>query len=303
MVYTRIELCHISDLVKHLKSTGYTKEEYPSKKTCITELKTRGVFQIDIQSTRGKQQTPRTREMNYSKRHMVQPQPVGDVFKNPVFERQLTFNQPTPTPASTNDTITPNPVVVQKAYSYDASYKYLDVTGQLNVNNKLIVAGNDVNALISTIDQSYSGLQDMLDAISDEIKNLDDKTSDLSNMQLPMYNVAKTISYDELQTNIETKNKERFSVVANVEFDGKLIDSTAYIQISFNARIDGFVNESLNCTCKIPLQTNLIPDKNPVLNFNSNNELVDVFRFYPVSHNIVSYINDDIIDPNRDLAQ
>ena len=52
MTYTRVELCHISDLVQHLRTLGYTDEDYPSKKTCIEELKRRGVFQIDVQPVR-----------------------------------------------------------------------------------------------------------------------------------------------------------------------------------------------------------------------------------------------------------
>ena len=301
MTYTRVELCHISDLVQHLRTLGYTDEDYPSKKTCIEELKRRGVFQIDVQPARAqlarKQQNASTaRSLLPKTKPMTQPR--EEEYVNPVFNRQLVFDQPsTQTMQSTDTTTTSTNAYSERAHTYDASYQYLTVTNELHIRNKLVLDDKDVNQLVTNVNDSYSSLQTMLTELNARIRELDDKTSDLASMRLPMYNVSKTISYEDIKEKLSAAtygNVAIFDTIKYVNFDGKLLDTTAYMHISFEGSLKkrpnnlGLDSDKI-VELRIPIPTNVSPDPNPTrLVDESTKALIDVFIHYPVLHNTVN---------------
>jgi len=301
MTYTRVELCHISDLVQHLRTIGYTDEDYPSKKTCIEELKRRGVFQIDVQPARAqlarKQQNASTaRSLLPKTKPMTQPR--EEEYVNPVFNRQLVFDQSsTQIMQSTDTTTTSTNAYSERAHTYDASYQYLTVTNELHIRNKLVLNDKDVNQLVTNVNDSYSSLQTMLTELNARIRELDDKTSDLASMRLPMYNVSKTISYEDIKEKLSAAtygNVAIFDDIDYVNFDGKLLDTTAYMHISFEGSLKKRTNNldldsDKIVELRIPIPTNISPDPNPTrLVDESTNALIDVFIHYPVLHNIVN---------------
>lgn len=301
MTYTRVELCHISDLVQHLRTLGYTDEDYPSKKTCIEELKRRGVFQIDVQPVRAqlarKQQNASTaRSLLPKTKPMTQPR--EEEYVNPVFNRQLVFGPSSTQIIQSTDTTSTNAnqTYSERAHTYDASYQYLTVTNELHVRNKLVLDNTDVNQMVTNVNQSYSALQTMVNELNARIRELDDKTSDLASMRLPMYNVSKTISYEEVKNKLSEAaygNVKIFDNIDYVNFDGKLLDTTAYMHISFEASLkQRQTNLDLESDriveLRIPIPTNIRPDPNPTRLVDTNNALIDVFIHYPVLHNIVN---------------
>lgn len=305
MTYTRVELCHISDLVHHLRTLGYKDEDYPSKKTCIEELKRRGVFQIDVQPVRAhlarKQQNASTARSLLSN-PMTQPREADDsLYVNPVFNRQLVFDQSSTQIIQQSETTTPNSnkTYSERAHTYDASYQYLTVTNELHIRNKLVLDDKDVTQLVTDVNDSYSSLQKMLNELNARIRELDDKTSDLASMRLPMYNVSKTISYEDIKDNLSNAtygNVAIFDTIEYVNFDGKLLDTTAYVHISFEGSLKkrpdisdiSGVNSSKLVELRIPIPINISPDPNPTRLVDETNALIDVFLHYPVLHNIVN---------------
>ena len=328
MTYTRVELCHISDLVQHLRMLGYTDEDYPSKKTCLEELKRRGVFQIDVQPTRAqlarKQQNASTaRSLLPKTKPMIQPR--EEEYVNPVFNRQLVFDQSsTQIMQSTDTTTTSTNAYLERAHTYDASYQYLTVTNELHIRNKLVLNDKDVNQLVTNVNDSYSSIQTMLNELNARIRELDDKTSDLASMRLPMYNVSKTISYEDIQEKLSAAtygNVAIFDTIKYVNFDGKLLDTTAYMHMSFEGSLKkrsnsvnggGGVATTEIVELRIPIPTNVSPDPNPTrLVDESTNALFDVFIHYPVLHNIVNITQQEdngeqtlvkIVDGNQSRA-
>ena len=304
MTYTRVELCHISDLVQHLRTLGYVDEDYPSKKTCIDELKRRGVFQIDVQPARARlarkhQNASMSRSLLSKTKPMIQPR--EEEYVNPVFNRHLVFDQSSTQIMQSTDTTSfnANQTYSERAHTYDASYQYLTVTNELHVRNKLVLDNTDVNQMVTNVNQSYSALQTTLNDLNARIRELDDKTSDLASMRLPMYNVSKTISYENIEGELLSAkhgNVAIFDTVKYVNFDGKLLDTTAYIHISFEGNLTkrphnlGLGSDQI-VELRIPIPTNIRPDPNPTrLADDSTNALIDVFIHYPVLHNIVNIL-------------
>lgn len=319
MTYTRVELCHISDLVRHLRTLGYTDEDYPSKKTCIEELKRRGVFQIDVQPVRAQlarkqQNTSTARSLLPKTKPMTQPRDTEDsLYVNPVFNRQLVVDQSSSQIIQSTDTATAstnaNQTYSERAHTYDASYQYLTVTNELHVRNKLVLDDKDVNQLVTNVNDSYSSLQTMLNGLNARIRELDDKTSDLASMRLPMYNVSKTISYQEVKNKLSDAtygNVKIFDNIDYVNFDGKLLDTTAYMHISFEGSLKkrtdnlGLGSDKI-VELRIPIPTNISPDPNPTRLVDTNNALIDVFLHYPVLHNIVNIQEGDDGDKNLSI--
>jgi hypothetical protein len=146
----------------------------------------------------------------------------------------------------------------------------------------------------------------MLNGLNARIRELDDKTSDLASMRLPMYNVSKTISYEDIKEKLSDAtygNVPIFHHIDYVNFDGKLLDTTAYVHISFEGSLKqrpnnlGLGSDKI-VELRIPIPTNISPDPNPTRFVDTNNALIDVFLHYPVLHNIVNIQEGDGEDKN-----
>ena len=274
MAYSKIENCHISDLVNYLRDNGYTKE-YPSKKTCIEELRRRGVYQIDVKSTRIIKNKPQ------SSRKLSNHSTINNISQttrtyNPVFERECVVDDEVIIRNTNHNPVSSNPI-------YDASYVHLGVSQNLYVENELYVRGENVNTVVDNINNTYSRLDSMLTDINNRIQELDDKTSFIANMNLPSYNIAKNISYDNINIRLLQDNKDIFSDVSNINFNGKILDTTAHVHMSFKAIVKKNIPEDiLRITIRLP--ANSIPDDNMV------------FKYYPVVYNLVNIKSDGTLD-------
>lgn len=293
MSYTKIEQCHISDLVKHLRQVGYNQEEYPSKKTCIEELRKRGIYQIEIQSTRVQKKTQRSHLLASKKISSHEFQNSKNEFQNsknddrtmqsnPMFDRQFEVNSRSTTVFES----TPDKRVNDNM-AYDAAYQYLAVTNELIVNNKLYVDGNDVNQIVSNVNSSVDELNTMVANVNSMVADLNDKTNEIINMNLPMYNVAKTITIDNFQDLLLSANvnDDIFIDIVQWDFSGKLLDTTAHLSISFLANV--VPSDSLRVReCTIVLPEYIRPDPDP---FNIHDEnTIPPFAYYPISKNFVN---------------
>lgn len=291
MSYTKIDQCHISDLVKHLRQLGYNKEEYPSKKTCIEELRKRGIYQIEVHSTRIQKKTQRSHVLA-SKTPMVSRVTTHPLENNPMFDRQFEFENEPPTQSARSTTIIES-VSEKRAnneMSYDGAYQYLAVTNELIVNNKLYVNGNDVNQIVANVNDSVDELNTLVTNVNSLVADLNDKTNEIINMNLPMYNVAKTITIDnfkDLLLNTDV-NDDIFFDIVNWDFSGKLLDTTAHLNISFLANV--VPSDTLRVReCTIVLPDYIQPDPDP---FNTHvydgTNTTPPFAYYPVSKNFVN---------------
>ena len=277
MTYSKIENCHISDLVNYLSGIGFTKEQYPSKKTCIEELRKRGIYQIDVKPKRiinPNSQTPRKLSKNVVINNLSE---TSRSLISPVFEAdRCTVSESVVSPIPSHSHSNPHPI-------YDASYVHLGVSQNMYVEKALYLRGENINTTVDNINNTYTQLEMMLTDINDKIQELDDKTSFIANMNLPSFNIAKNISYDDIYTRIYSDNRNIFSDISNVSFSGKLLDTTSYIHVSFKAVVKQNIQQDL-LTVVIRLPSNSMPDNTMI------------FDYYPVVYNIVNIKSDGTLD-------
>lgn len=237
-MYEHIEKCHISTLVKYLHTIGF-KEEYPSKKMCISELKRRGIHQIESNQRE-------TKRANVRKEPKQSPAAVAVAVTTAgrSTDRATTNSREIHDSFATeNSTTFSNPIFNKTLSAYvqnDACFSYL-LTNVLKVENKLVVGDVDITNVISIIKSKYDSLQTDLATLLTYSNKIEAELTDVCNMNLPTYNTIKQIKYDDIQHDIQELNT---STISNTGYFCNILDTTVMFQVECNVVFDtvGFYN-------------------------------------------------------------
>jgi hypothetical protein len=292
MSYQLLDACHISDLVQHLRNIGYKTEEYPSKKTCIKELRSMGVFQIPtkVTTTKIKNHKRSINPITISNREVssLTPNQINDnesgfytVHDNPLLQQNIPSQSKSVNPIVIPITNALLNTTKNGSYTHsDGAYKNIAVTQKLVVDETLVVGGLNVTESITNINNSYSNIKQNVKNIDNRIRELDDKTSEIVNMNLPMYNIAKTITIENLKDliSVEKNESDINTTITNLKYNGKLLDTTVHLNISFYINFEKKINNNKTMDVRrieISLPEYITPDDTH-------------FKYYPVIKNIVN---------------